>query len=120
MLKPVEYAGSPLDPAAVADDPLVQFRRWFADAEAAAGIEMANAMVLATVGADGRPSARMVLLKDVDATGFVFYTNYDSRKGTELAAQPVAALLFYWEPLHRQVRIEGRVERVTAAPQSRV
>lgn len=114
MIPPVQYAGALLDPSTVADDPLVQFRRWFADAEAAAGIGMANAMTLATVGPDGRPSARMVLLKDVDATGFVFYTNYDSRKGVELGAQPVAALLFYWEPLHRQVRVEGRVERVTA------
>src|SRR5512134_131193 len=108
-----QYGGSTLDPATVADDPVVQFRRWFADAEAA--IPVANAMALATVGIDGRPSARMVLLKDVDDRGFVFFTNYDSRKGVELAAQPVAALLFYWHALHRQVRIEGRVERVTAA-----
>jgi pyridoxamine 5'-phosphate oxidase len=109
-----QYAGTSLDPASVADDPLVQFRRWFADATAA-GLEQPNTMCLATVGADGRPSARMVLLKEVDDAGFVFYSNYGSRKGTELAAQPVAALVFYWQELHRQVRIEGRVERVAAA-----
>jgi pyridoxamine 5'-phosphate oxidase len=109
-----QYAGAPLDPASVADDPLVQFRRWFAEATTA-GVPQPNTMCLATVGADGRPSARMVLLKEVDDAGFVFYGNYESRKGKELAAQPVAALTFYWHDVHRQVRIEGRVERLTAA-----
>jgi len=75
---------------------------------------MVNAMTLATASAAGRPSARVVLLKDVDQSGFVFYTNYESRKGLELAARPEASLLFYWIELEREVRIEGRVEKVTA------
>ncbi len=94
-------------------DPLRQFERWFADARAAA-LQVPEAMVLATATSDGRPSARMVLLKGADERGFAFHTNYESRKGSELAANPQAALLFHWQPLGRQLRIEGRVERVTA------
>src|SRR5687768_11245921 len=94
-------------------DPLRQFERWFEDARAAA-LPVPEAMALATATAEGRPSARMVLLKGADERGFAFHTNYESRKGGELAANPQAALLFHWQPLGRQVRIEGRVERVTA------
>jgi pyridoxamine 5'-phosphate oxidase len=96
----------------MAADPREQFRRWFAEAEAA-DIRAPHAMALATAGPDGAPSARMVLLKCADAEGFVFFTGYGSRKGRELDANPRAALLFYWDPLGRQVRIEGRVERVS-------
>jgi len=95
-----------------AADPFEQFRRWFAEAEAAA-IRAPHAMTLATAGPDGVPSARMVLLKGADADGFVFFTGYGSRKGGELEANPHAALLFYWDPLGRQVRVEGPVERVS-------
>jgi len=94
-------------------DPLGQFRAWYADAEAA-GIRAPHAMALATATRDGAPSVRMVLLKDFDERGFVFYTGYVSRKAGELDANPRASLLFYWDPLGRQVRVEGRVERVTA------
>ena len=95
-------------------DPLVQFERWFAEA-VAAQLPLANAMTLATVAASGAPAARVVLLKGVDGGGFVFYTNYLSRKGRELAAQPLACLVLLWSELERQVRIEGRVEKVPAA-----
>jgi len=100
-----------LDEAQVDADPIVQFGRWFADAEAADLIEP-NAMTLATVAAGGRPSARMVLLKGFDERGFVFYTNYESRKAAELDGNPIAALVFWWGALQRQVRVEGAVERV--------
>jgi pyridoxamine 5'-phosphate oxidase len=93
-------------------DPLAQFRRWFEEA-VAAGLPQPEAMALATATPDGRPSLRMVLLRGFDERGFVFYTNYDSRKGRELQANPRAALAFYWFEMDRQVRIEGRVERVT-------
>lgn len=95
-------------------DPLRQFERWFADA-LAAGIPLPNAMTLATVSADGAPSARVVLLKGVEHGGFVFYTNYLSRKGRELAARPLACLVLLWSDLERQVRIDGTVESVPAA-----
>ena len=95
----------------MAADPLDQFQRWFTEA-AGANIRAPHAMTLATAGTDGAPSARMVLLKGADAHGFVFFTGYGSRKGGELAANPRAALLFYWDPLGRQVRVEGSVERV--------
>ena len=94
-------------------DPLRQFERWFAEARAA-GLPAPEAMTLATATPDGRPSARMVLLKRVDEHGFGFHTNYESRKGGELEANPRAALLFYWQPLGRQVRVEGGVERVSS------
>ena len=92
-------------------DPLRQFKRWFEEAREAAP-EAPDAMTLATATADGRPSARMVLLKGADERGFAFHTNRESRKGDELAANPRAALLFHWQPLGRQVRVEGLVERV--------
>jgi len=98
----------------VAADPVAQFSAWF-DQALSAQVPEPNAMTLATADADGRPSARIVLLKGYDADGFVFYTNYESRKGRELAARPWAALLFFWQPLERQVRIEGTVERVAPA-----
>lgn len=95
-------------------DPIMQFERWFADA-LAGEIYEPNAMAVATVDADGQPSLRMVLLKGFDAQGFVFYTNLESRKALELAACPRAALLFWWDRLHRQVRIEGSVTQVDDA-----
>lgn len=95
-------------------DPLRQFERWFADA-LAAQIPLPNAMTLATVGDDSAPSARVVLLKGVERGGFVFYTNYLSRKGRELAARPRACLVLLWSGLERQVRIDGEVERVSSA-----
>ena len=93
------------------EDPLRQFTVWYGEAEAA-GIAQPDATALATVGADGRPSVRMVLLKGHDERGFAFYTNYESRKATELAANPRAALAFHWQPLRRQVRVEGSVRRI--------
>jgi len=109
-----EYVGTPLDPASCDPDPFVEVKRWMQTA-VDAGIGTPNAMTLATVDEHGRPAARIVLLKDIDARGFVFFTNYDSRKGRDLAAHPRAALVLFWEPLHRSVRIEGAIERVTAA-----
>jgi pyridoxamine 5'-phosphate oxidase len=97
---------SDLDP-----DPLAQFHAWYADA-GTAGVRLPDAMALATTGPDGAPSLRMVLLKDARQDGFAFYTNYGSRKARELEGNPRGALLFYWDPLGRQVRVEGRVERV--------
>ena len=93
-------------------DPLLQFERWFKDA-LAAQLPLANAMTLATVSAAGAPDARVVLLKGVENGGFVFYTNYESRKGRELASRPEACLVFLWTQLERQVRIEGKVEKVS-------
>jgi pyridoxamine 5'-phosphate oxidase len=90
------------------------FRRWYGDA-LRAGIERADAMSLATVGPDGRPSGRMVLLSSFDERGFVFHTNHRSRKGREMARNPVVALVLWWGPLGRQVRIEGRAEQTSAA-----
>ncbi len=107
-------SGEGLREADADSDPLVQFRAWFARAQAAR-LPQAEAMVLATATPDGRPSARMVLLRGLDERGFVFFTNYDSRKGAELEANPRAALVFYWEELDLQVRVEGRAERATAA-----
>ena len=104
-----EYMRESLTESDVASDPIEQFHRWF-DEAVQAQIPMVNAMTLATCGAGGRPSARIVLLKGVDETGFVFYTDRHSRKGRELALHPHAALLFHWTELEREVRIEGRVE----------
>lgn len=104
----------PLRQQDVDPDPLRQFNAWYADA-AAAGSRIPEAAALATATPDGVPSARMVLVKAADADGVVFYTNYASRKGAELEANPRAALLFYWDALGRQVRVEGRVERTSAA-----
>jgi pyridoxamine 5'-phosphate oxidase len=107
-----DYARAQLDVQDTNPDPFVQFATWFGDATAA-GVPEPNAMTLATVGPDGMPSARIVLLKGADARGFVFYTDYRSRKGTELDAAPRAALVFFWGELERQVRIVGDVERVS-------
>ncbi len=103
----------PLREEDVDPDPLRQFAAWYEDA-GRAGLREPGAMALATSSAEGVPSARMVLLKGYDERGFVFYTNYSSRKGRELEANPRAALLFYWDPLGRQVRIEGHTERTSA------
>lgn len=108
-----EYMQRGLDESDVDADPFRQFAAWFDEARAASPTEP-NAMALATVGADGRPSLRMVLLKGADELGFVFYTNYESRKGRELADTPWAALTFFWPEMERQIRIEGRVEPVSA------
>lgn len=107
-----EYAREGLAEADVDADPVVQFGRWFEQAESA-GLLEPTAMTLATSTPDGRPSARMVLLRGFDERGFCFYTSYESRKGGELAANPRAALVFWWGELERQVRIEGRVERTS-------
>lgn len=104
----------PLTEAEVLADPLAQFQRWLTDAEGA-GLVEPTAMALGTVSAEGLPSVRIVLFKGLHQGGFTFYTNYDSRKGQDLAARPHAALTFWWDKLERQVRIEGRVERVPAA-----
>jgi pyridoxamine 5'-phosphate oxidase len=106
-----DYLLKSLDRADVAADPIEQFNIWFDEAVVSQILEP-NAMILATVGVDGKPSARVVLLKDVDTEGFVFYTNYESRKGFDLAINPYAALCFNWLDLQRQVRIEGEVTKV--------
>ena len=108
------YERAELDEASSHADPLLQFEQWMKQA-LDAQLPEPNAMTLATVGADGRPSTRIVLIKGLDARGLVWYTNYDSRKGHELAHQPQAALQFHWVELERVVRIEGRVERVSDA-----
>jgi pyridoxamine 5'-phosphate oxidase len=102
-----------LDEQTIDRDPINQFKRWFDDA-IASGMKLPEAMTLATATRDGRPSARVVLLKDVDNEGFVFYTNYRSAKARDLEANPQAALVFYWSQFDRQVRVEGTVERVSA------
>ncbi len=104
-------AGTYIELSDLAAHPHEQFNRWYKDARRSA-LALPHAMTLATADAQGRPSARMVLLKDVDERGFVFYTNSQSRKGRELAQNPHAALVFHWEPLRKQVRIEGSVEPV--------
>ncbi len=109
-----EYTQRGLSEADLADDPFVQFGRWF-DQALAAELPEPNAMTLASASTDGRPSARVVLLKGVDARGFCFYTNYAGRKAREIETNPHAALVFFWPQLERQIRIEGRVERVAAA-----
>ncbi|HKY01827.1 MAG TPA: pyridoxamine 5'-phosphate oxidase [Burkholderiales bacterium] len=108
-----EYTRESLDLSHIRPDPLAQFDYWLQEA-IRAELPEPTAMTLATVDANGQPSARVVLLKGVDHGGFVFYTNYESRKGEELATQPRAALLFFWTELERQVRIEGTVEQVGA------
>jgi pyridoxamine 5'-phosphate oxidase len=104
----------PLRESDLADNPFAQFAAWFEEARAF-GIDVPEAMTLATATADGRPSARMVLLKDHGPEGFVFFSGYESRKGHELAENPRAALVFYWRGLGRQVRVEGDVERLALA-----
>ena len=108
------YERAELDESASLADPLAQFELWLQQA-LSGELPEPNAMTLATVGADGRPSTRVVLIKGCDARGIVWYTNYDSRKGRELAAHPQAALQFHWVELERVVRIEGRVKKVDAA-----
>lgn len=103
----------------LARDPVEQFRVWM-DCAVAAGLAEPTAMTLATATREGRPSARIVLLKRFDAAGFVFATNYGSRKGGELESNPLAALLFHWQPLHRQVRIEGPTRRCTPDESDRI
>ena len=108
-----EYSLEGLNEGDLDPSPFRQFERWFRQAMDAPVLET-NAMTLATVGPGGRPSARITLLKGVDDQGFVFFSNYESRKGMELLDNPKAALVFYWEGLGRQVRVEGEVERLTA------
>jgi pyridoxamine 5'-phosphate oxidase len=112
-----EYARETLDESAVDPDPMKQFSAWMAEA-IGAQVPEPTAMTLSTVGADGRPSGRICLLKGADAKGFVFFTNYNSRKGRDLAAHPAAAITFMWKELERQVRIEGSVEKVSAEESS--
>jgi pyridoxamine 5'-phosphate oxidase len=108
-----KYGSAELVEEDAAADPFKQFARWFEDA-LRSELPLPNAMTLATANSAGRPSARVVLLKGVDADGFVFYTNYESRKARELAVNPYASLVFVWIQLERQVRIEGAVEKVSA------
>ena len=108
-----DYGQATLDENAVADDPFVQFNSWFEQA-LKAEVNEPNAMSVATVDPQGRPSSRIVLIKQYDARGFTWYTNYESQKGRQLAANPHAALLFFWPELERQVRIEGRVEHTSS------
>lgn len=107
-----EYTQRGLSESEADADPIAQFTRWLREA-AEAGLIEPNAMTLATIDPDGRPSARMVLLKGVDERGFVFFTNYESRKGRALAAHPAVALVFYWPELERQVRVEGYAEPIS-------
>ncbi len=109
-----DYMLAALDEATAGDDPLLFFNRWFKEAEAAQITEI-NAMTLATASLNNTPHARIVLLKGLDDRGFVFFTNYDSDKGAEIAANPQVSLLFFWKELERQVRIEGTIEKVPQA-----
>ncbi len=104
----IDYDGTALDPASVDPDPIAQFRAWYQEARAAEVVEP-DAMTLATVGRDGRPSARIVLLRGLDERGLAFFTNRDTAKGRDLRARPYAALTFAWLELHRSVRVEGSV-----------
>lgn len=108
-----DYQLAALDEDIAGDDPLSFFGKWFIEAQAAEVNEV-NAMTLATADEQGRPHARIVLLKGLEEKGFVFYTNYESAKGRQLEANPFAALVFFWPELERQVRVEGRIERVSA------
>ena len=107
-----EYTRAGLEEGDVDPDPIVQFHAWFENA-LGANLHEPNAMTVAPANADGRPSARIVLLKGYDEKGFVFYTNYEGRKARELDANPVCALLFYWGELERQIRVEGRASRIS-------
>jgi pyridoxamine 5'-phosphate oxidase len=109
-----DYAGQPLTKSAVDADPFVQFGRWL-DEALSAEITDANAMTIATVDADCRPSSRVVLLKGFSDTGFVFFTNYESKKGSDLAANPNVSISFFWPQLHRQVIIQGVAEKASQA-----
>ncbi len=109
----MDYISKPLEERDADANPFVMFQRWY-ELAVAENLPEPNAMTVATASRDGKPSARIVLLRGVDERGFVFFTNYKSRKGNELATNPFAALVFFWQPLHRSIRIEGRVERVSA------
>lgn len=109
-----DYILAVLDEETAGDDPIVFFRKWFTDAEASQVTEI-NAMTLATADAEGRPHARIVLLKGLDDNAFVFFTNYDSAKGREIGDNPYAAVVFFWKELERQVRVEGKIEKVSDA-----
>src|SRR4051812_1324183 len=109
-----EYAGRPFDAAGVADDPVGQFERWYAEA-VDAGVVEPNAMTVSTVDAGGQPQSRYVLLRGLDAVGFRFFTNYESAKARELDAAPRTALTFGWLELHRSVRVTGLARRLEAA-----
>jgi pyridoxamine 5'-phosphate oxidase len=113
-----EYKRASLSESDVHPDPIQQFAKWFGEAMSAE-VPEANAMSVSTVGSNGRPSSRILLIKEFDHRGFVWFTNYDSRKGQELNENQYAALLFHWIPLERQVRIEGRVERIADADSDR-
>lgn len=108
------YKMGSLNESEISEDPIVQFRRWFEEA-LESGVMEPNAMTLATASADGQPSVRIVLLKDISDAGFGFFTNYESQKGVELNRNPAAALLFFWPELQRQVRIIGQVAKMPAA-----
>ncbi len=109
-----EYSREVLDESHAHEDPFRQFDQWWHEA-LASEIDEVNAMTLATTGTNGKPSARIVLLKGYSDEGFVFFTNYQSRKGEQMTANPYASLVFFWKELERQVRIEGRVEKVSAS-----
>jgi pyridoxamine 5'-phosphate oxidase len=111
----VSYERGALDETVVAPEPFAQFAAWLEEAVATEGLTEPNAMTVASVSADGQPSARIVLLRGYDARGFVFFTNYESRKGHELDATGKAGLLFFWPALERQIRIDGSVARIDAA-----
>lgn len=110
----LDYRQAALSEAEAGDDPFSLFERWFGEAQHA-GISEVNAMTLATADAQGQPHARIVLLKGMEQDGLVFFSNYHSHKGRQLESNPQVALLFFWKELERQVRIEGRIERVAAA-----
>ena len=114
----MEAFAAPLREQDLDQDPFRQFGAWFEEA-AESGVRLPEAAALATASRDGRPSVRMVLVKEMAASGFVFYSNFESRKGEELAANPCAALLFYWDPLGRQARIEGEVRPLSQADSAR-
>ncbi len=109
----IEYQRGALDERAAGQNPFELFHRWMNDA-IAENLAEPNAVVVATAALDGKPSARVMLLRHADEHGFVFYTNYSSRKGKEIAQNPFAALVFFWQPLFRQIRVEGRIARVSA------
>lgn len=108
-----DYTLAALDESITGNDPLAFFHRWFDEAQTAQ-ISEVNAMTLATVSAEGKPHARIVLLKGVEHNGFIFFTNYDSNKGRQIASHDNAALLFFWKELERQVRVEGKIRKISA------
>lgn len=109
----ISYTSPPLNEADADPNPLVMFQQWL-DRAIAENLPEPNAMTVATAALDGKPSARIVLLRGLDDRGFVFFTNYAGRKGKELKDNPFAALVFFWQPFHRQIRVEGRADRVLA------